>query len=270
VIEDLSHVVSVYDGSDNWKQNFAWSDEVDGIQMLEQKDVLDFDTDGNTTEVTRSFFHRNALGSVMEVTDMNQASVVSYRYEPYGKVSITRLGVPQTADPLGQHWTFTGRFLDEESGLCYYRARYYDAVTGRFLQRDPLGYAAGPNLFDYTGSNPVNRQDASGLTHDEEHERKKAMKRLIDGLAEEIGVPSRPPGEPPSRGVTVQGVESVPDRADLFLLWWSMTPSSQASCGASRSSRPGSATSRRTARSWSGRAGGCASTTGSSRTRSAS
>jgi hypothetical protein len=130
VAGDLSHVVSVYDGSDNWRQNFAWSDEVDGIQMLEQKDVLDHDADGNTTEVTRSFYHRNALGSVMEVTDMNQASVVSYRYEPYGKVTITRLGVPQASDPLGNHWTFTGRFLDEDSGLYYYRARHYDPVTG--------------------------------------------------------------------------------------------------------------------------------------------
>jgi YD repeat-containing protein len=85
VIEDLSHVVTVFDGSDNWKQNFVFSDEVDGIQMLEQKDVLDFDTDGNTTEVTRSFYHRNALGSVMEITDMNEAAVVSYRYDPYGR-----------------------------------------------------------------------------------------------------------------------------------------------------------------------------------------
>ncbi len=103
VVEDLSHVVTVYDGSDNWKQNFVWSDEVDGIQMLEQKDVLDYDTDGNPTEVTRSFYHRSALGSVMEITDMNQAVVVSYRYDPYGKATITRGGTPQSSDPLGNH-----------------------------------------------------------------------------------------------------------------------------------------------------------------------
>jgi RHS repeat-associated protein len=155
-------VVSVFDGSDVWKQNFVWSDEVDGIQMLEQKDVLDYDTDGNTTEVTRSFYHRNALGSVMEITDMNQAAVVSYRYDAYGKVTITRGGTPQTSDPLGQHWAFTARFLDEESGLLYYRARYYDLATGRFLQRDPSGYAAGPNLFEYAGSDPANVIDPSG------------------------------------------------------------------------------------------------------------
>jgi RHS repeat-associated protein len=130
--------------------------------MLEQKDVLDYDSDGNTTEVTRSFYHRSALGSVMEITDMNQAEVVSYRYDPYGKVTITRGGTSQSSDPLGNHWTFTGRFLDEESGLLYYRARYYDPATGRFLQRDPLGYAEGPSLFEYANSSPVNERDPSG------------------------------------------------------------------------------------------------------------
>jgi len=63
--------------------------------MLEQADVLDFDGDSNTSETTRSFYHRNALGSVMEITDMNEAEVVSYRYDPYGTVTITVGGTPQ-------------------------------------------------------------------------------------------------------------------------------------------------------------------------------
>ncbi len=163
VVEDLSHVVAVYDGSDNLRQSFVWSDEVDGIRMLEQKDVLDYDTDGNTTEVTRSFYHRNALGSVMEITDMNQGTVVSYRYDSYGKVTITRAGTPQATDPLGNHWTFTGRFLDEEAGLLYYRARYYDPAVGRFLQRDPIGYRPTPSLFCYVNSNPTGLTDPAGL-----------------------------------------------------------------------------------------------------------
>ena len=55
----LSHVVCVYDDSNNWLQSFVWNDELNGIQMLEQADVLDYDADGNTTEITRSFYHRN-------------------------------------------------------------------------------------------------------------------------------------------------------------------------------------------------------------------
>jgi len=163
-VENLSHVVAVYDGSDNWLQSFVWNDEIDGIQMLEQPDVLDYDSDGNTTETTRSFYHRNALGSVMEITDLNEATVVSYRYDPYGKVTITVGGTPQTSDPLGQHWTFTGRFLDEESGLYYYRARSYDAALGRFDQRDPVGVTAGPNRYEYGFSSPSTWRDPMGYS----------------------------------------------------------------------------------------------------------
>jgi RHS repeat-associated protein len=172
--ENISHVVSTFDGSDNWQQNFVWNDEVDGITMLEQADVLDYDTDTNTSEVTRSFYHRNALGSVMEITDMNQAKVASYRYDPYGSVTITVGGTPQANDPLGQHWAFTGRFLDEESRLLYYRARYYDPGTGRFLQRDPLGCDVGPNLYEYVGSHVPNSSDPSGLQEAPKDKKKKA------------------------------------------------------------------------------------------------
>jgi RHS repeat-associated protein len=161
--ENISHVVAVYDDSNVWLQNFVWNDEADGIQMLEQADVLDYDSDGNTTEVTRSFYHRNALGSVMVITDLNEVAAVGYRYDPYGKVTITRGGTPQTSDPLGQHWTFTARFSDEESELLYCRARYYDLDRGRFLQRDPVGYGEGPNLFTYVDSNPGNEKDPSGM-----------------------------------------------------------------------------------------------------------
>jgi len=103
----------------------------------------------------------------MEITDLNEAAVVSYRYDPYGKVTITVGGTPQTGDPLGQHWTFTGRFLDEESGLYYYRARHYDPSRGRFLQRDLLGYEAGPNLFSYVDQGPSNGRDPTGQQDDE-------------------------------------------------------------------------------------------------------
>lgn len=38
----------------------------------------------------------------------------------------------------------------------------YDTTLGRFLQRDPLGYADGLNLYEYAGSNPPNRHDPDG------------------------------------------------------------------------------------------------------------
>ena len=50
-------------------------------------------------------------------------------------------GTPHSA--IGNPYPFTGRQLDEETGLYFYRARYYDSVKGRFLQRDPGGYVDG-------------------------------------------------------------------------------------------------------------------------------
>jgi len=79
-------------------------------------------------------------------------------------MTITRGGVTQTSDPLGQHWGFTGRFQDEESGLWYYRARYYDSERGRFMQRDPLGYSEGPSLFVYADNRPATQRDPMGLS----------------------------------------------------------------------------------------------------------
>jgi RHS repeat-associated protein len=58
---------------------------------------------------------------------------------------------------------FTGREWDPETGLYYYRARYYDPKVGRFLSKDPVGFAAGPNYYTYVLDNPVNRVDPSGM-----------------------------------------------------------------------------------------------------------
>ena len=160
---DMSQVIAVYGSSDTWKQNFIWGARIDEILALEQADVLDYDSDANTTELTRSYYHLNALGSVMEITDANQAGVVSYRYTPYGDMTITRGGVAQAADPLGQYWGYTGRFSDEETELWYYRARYYDPVGGRFLSRDPIGYVASPSLYEYVRGRPNANGDPTGL-----------------------------------------------------------------------------------------------------------
>jgi RHS repeat-associated protein len=155
--------IQVCDLAGNLKQAFVFGEGIDEVLMLQQADVLDFDSDSNTSEGTRSFYHRNALGSVMTVTDMNQAVVEDIRYDPYGAATITRNGQGQSSDPLGQHWAFTARFLDEETGLMYYRARMYDPGTGRFLQRDPLVAAGVMPAYEYCSSCPIDRADPLGL-----------------------------------------------------------------------------------------------------------
>ena len=158
-----AETIAVYDESNALLQEFVYGQVIDEVLMLEQADVLDADGDSNTTELARSFYHRNALGSIMEITEMDEDVAVSYRYDPYGAVTITRNGSTQSSDPLGQPITYTGRWSDEETGLMYYRARMYSARVGRFLQRDPLGVKAGPNLFEYSASRPSVMVDSFGL-----------------------------------------------------------------------------------------------------------
>ena len=58
---------------------------------------------------------------------------------------------------------FTGRQYDPESGLYYYRARIYDPIRGRFLTRDPIGYADGMSLYEVARGNPLVHVDPLGL-----------------------------------------------------------------------------------------------------------
>jgi RHS repeat-associated protein len=128
-------------------------------------EVLTMDVGGNTY-----YYHQNALWSVEAITDSTATPVERYAYDAYGYVTITNgtgtpvplnvWGTPHSA--IGNPWMFTGRELDEETGLYYYRARYYDAGKGRFLQRDPLEDVDGPNLYEYVADNPTHYVDPTG------------------------------------------------------------------------------------------------------------
>ena len=58
---------------------------------------------------------------------------------------------------------FTSRDLDRDTHVYYYRGRYYDPQTGRFLSEDRIGFAGGDtNLYRYVGNNPVRYSDPTG------------------------------------------------------------------------------------------------------------
>jgi RHS repeat-associated protein len=64
---------------------------------------------------------------------------------------------------LGNRYLFQGREFSWASGLCYFRARWYDPVSGRWLSPDPIGIAGGLNQYAFCGNDPVNATDPSGL-----------------------------------------------------------------------------------------------------------
>jgi len=55
--------------------------------------------------------------------------------------------------------------LSTDTGLCYYRARYYEPGTGRFLSEDPLDSQTGTNFYDYAANDPTTLIDPWGLWH---------------------------------------------------------------------------------------------------------
>jgi len=102
------------------------------------------------------FYHQDGLGSVTDLTDATGATAKSYSYDAYGTI----LESPGTVE---QPYTYTGREFDAESGLYYYRARYYDPASGRFLQKDPVWLPTkNTNRYPYVDSNPINNMDPSG------------------------------------------------------------------------------------------------------------
>jgi RHS repeat-associated protein len=101
---------------------------------------------------TWHYYHADGLGSIVATTDTARSVTSRITYDAWGNVES---GAPV---PHG----FTGREHDLETGLMYYRARYYDPKIGRFLSEDPIG--DGPNAYAYVGNGPIGRRDPSGLT----------------------------------------------------------------------------------------------------------
>jgi RHS repeat-associated protein len=97
------------------------------------------------------------LGSTRDLADDSGAVVNHIVYDAFGKV------VSQSNPAAGTRYLFTGRELDAETGLYYYRARYYDPATGRFLNEDPSRFGGGDvNLVRYVKDNPVSGKDPTG------------------------------------------------------------------------------------------------------------
>ena len=100
-----------------------------------------------------TYFHADGLGSIVKETSSVGAVTNTLRYDAWGNIEAgARDG-----------FAFTGREWDPETGLYYYRARYYDPRAGRFISEDPIGFDAGPNFYSYVGGNPTRFTDPLGL-----------------------------------------------------------------------------------------------------------
>jgi RHS repeat-associated protein len=105
---------------------------------------------------TTSFYEADGLGSITSLSISAAALVNTYTYRTFGKLSVS-------TGTLTNPFQYTARDLDGESGFNYYRSRYYDQNTGRFINEDPIGFAGGINKFTYVGNNATNFIDPFGL-----------------------------------------------------------------------------------------------------------
>jgi len=95
----------------------------------------------------------DALQSTVRITDSTGAKVVDYTYDPYGNT---------TADAtIDNSFQYTGRENDN-TGLYYYRARYYSPSQHRFISEDPIGLNGGINVYGYVAGDPISFSDPEG------------------------------------------------------------------------------------------------------------
>jgi len=143
-VYDGLNILLEYDDSNQLLSRYIHGDGIDSVLSMER---------GNEVY----YYLADHLGSVRQIVDETGNTVNSYQYDSYGRRTVLQ---EQVSNPFG----YTGREYDSESGFYFYRARYYNPQTGRFISEDPIGLAGGdPNLYAYVRNNPTNTVDPSGL-----------------------------------------------------------------------------------------------------------
>jgi RHS repeat-associated protein len=107
---------------------------------------------------TTSYYEVDGLGSVTSLTSGAGAIANTYTYDSFGTAS---------TGSTTNRFQYTAREFDSESGLYYYRARYYDPVSGRFVSEDPLRFGSNStDFYNYVGNGPTDYADPTGLCPD--------------------------------------------------------------------------------------------------------
>jgi RHS repeat-associated protein len=133
----------------------------------------------NSSDIV-TYYLADHLGSVVQETSASGTVALEREYDPWGALT-------ESATMSG--YAFTGREWDAEVGLHYYRGRYYDSQSARFVSQDPIGFASDPNFYAYVANRPLNSIDPTGLT-----------RRDIDQLTEIVRMTQRDLNVPASIG----------------------------------------------------------------------
>jgi type VI secretion system secreted protein VgrG len=105
---------------------------------------------------TTSYYQADGLGSITSLSSGAGALAQTYTFDSFGN---------QTASSgsLTNPFQYTARESDPETGLYYYRARYYDPQSARFVSEDPVRFRGGFDFYAYVDNAPIGSTDPMGL-----------------------------------------------------------------------------------------------------------
>jgi len=153
-----NQVVADLDGSGNLLRTYVWGTGIDNLLSM---------TTYGATATNRYYAIKDHQNTVLALVDATGSVVESYEYDAYGNTKVFNAsGTELTESAIGNRYTFQGREIDWATGLYYFRARWYNPVSGRWLSKDPIGIAGGLNLYVFVSNNPVNFIDPFGRKAD--------------------------------------------------------------------------------------------------------
>jgi RHS repeat-associated protein len=145
-IYDRDHIWLCFDGNNTLTNRYLYGPALD-MALADER-----------SPTTVRWMLTDNQGTVRDITNNVGAVQNHIRYDSFGRIT------SQTNANFSTRFNYTGREFDAETGLYFYRSRYYDPGVGRFIGEDAIGFAGGDaNLYRYVGNSPVNFVDPFGL-----------------------------------------------------------------------------------------------------------
>ena len=147
-----------YNGKDN-------NDYVDGgafADLAPDANMLRLPDENDNPELFQFYYHPDHLGSSSFITNLEGDVTQHIEYVPFGEVFIE-----ERNNVWNTPYLFNAKELDEETGLYYYGARYYNPRISLWLSTDPLQEKKPfVSTYTYTLNNPVKFIDPTGMSYD--------------------------------------------------------------------------------------------------------